>query len=461
MPRKIQQPSLRSRKVFVCLGFMSSILSGPAFGIEFKGNTRIGYYTRQVEFQGDYLKETAGETNNDEQVLSAELRANLEDIDESKDRFLVDFRNKRDNFGRLERENLRLSAYDRRQLRVAAFQRPWENNRVYFTVGRFTLPEANILANDGAEVGYRSSKSTRYGLFAGQGAKDIIAPLYVDPDTREVPATQAGLYYNYEVKDGPEDSSYLTNALAQAPSYDITDSQSHLYYYQQGMWTMNNVHRFGSLVHFDFAPKTSLRRGYVSYFYQTDRLRTGGYFQQTSTEDYLIKQTLQDNLAPSTVRSLDLSARYRVTANFSVEAGAERGSRSSDGLTRTEYSAGLLFPRILGDTSSTRLQLGVRQNFLSKDKFTKIAYDYWGKTLSVGLSHTITDETYDDDTKNKRSVTTVDAGVFVLDDIRGSLGYEVESDSKVNAKALFVMVGYRFGSMASSPRTKPARFEEL
>lgn len=182
---------------------------------------------------------------------------------------------------------------------------------------------------------------------------------------------------------------------------------------------------------------------------------------QTSTEDYLIKQVIQDVLVPSAVRTIDLDARYRVSASFSVDVSASQGTRTADGKNRTEYAAGLLFPRIFGDTSSTRLQLGIRQNFLSKDKFTKVAYDYWGKTLSVGLAYTLSDEAYDDGTTNKRTILMVDAGIFVLENIRGSLGYEMATDSKVKANALFVMFGYKFGSSTSSPRTRPARFEEM
>ncbi|WP_218109975.1 hypothetical protein [Oligoflexus tunisiensis] len=458
---------MRSRKVFanagILFGVLTLVVEGaiPLQAAEFKGDARIGHYSRQVEFKGAYLGQTAGETNNDEQVINLQLKASAEDLNDSGDRFIFDFRDKRDGFGKLERENLLLSNYERRQLRLAAYQRPWESNRTYFTVGRFSLPEANIIANDGAEFGYRTSRSSRYGAFAGQGAKDIIAPLYVDPDTRDISTTQFGAYYNYESKDTPEDSSYLTNAVAQAPTYDITDADSHLYYYQQGLFTFGGNHRIGSLVQFDFAPKSSLRRGYLSYYYQTERLRAGGYLNQTTTEDYLIKQVIQDVLVPSSVRTIDLDARYRLSSAMSVDVSASQGTRTVDGKVRTEYTAGLLFPRVLGDTSSTRLQVGTRQNFLSKDNFTKIAYDYWGATLSVGLSYTLSTEDYDDGTTNKRTIMMVDAGIFVLDDIRGALGYELESDSKVDASALFIMFGYKFGKSASSPRTRPARFEEM
>lgn len=468
MPAKRQLPNLRIRNIFAnarilfgVLGLIFQSTMPTAQAVEFRGDARLGHYSRQVEFQGAFLGQTAGETNNDEQVINLQLKATADEFNDSKDRFIFDFRDKRDGFGKLERENLLLSNYERRQLRLAAYQRPWESNRTYFTVGRFTLPEANIVANDGAEFGYRTSKASRYGAFAGQGAKDIIAPLYVDPETRVIPTTQFGAYYNYETKDTPDDSSYLTNAVAQAPTYDITDSESHLYYYQQGLFTIGGLHRIGSLVHFDFSPKASLRRGYVSYYYQTERLRAGGYVNQTTTEDYLIKQVIQDVLVPSAVRTIDLDLRYRVSQAFSVDASASQGTRTADGKVRTEFTGGLLFPKVLGDTSSTRLQLGVRQNFLSKDNFTKIAYDYWGKTVSVGVAYTLSNETYDDGTINKRTILMLDAGIFVLEDVRGSLGYEMESDSKVKANALFVMFGYRFGTSATSPRTRPARFEEM
>ncbi len=56
----------------------------------------------------------------------------------------------------------------------------------------------------------------------------------------------------------------------------------------------------------------------------------------------------------------------------------------------------------------------------------------------------------------------IDVGLFFFESLRGSLAYEIESDSQVNAKALLVMFGYRFGSTSvSSLRTQPPRFEEL
>ncbi|MCX6130946.1 MAG: hypothetical protein NTX25_18050 [Proteobacteria bacterium] len=437
-------------------------LGGPAEAYEYDGDARLGYLTRQVEFKGDFLNQTNGETHNDEQVLNAQLKLNIEDLSSNKDRVLFDFRDKRDNFGKLERENLRLINYDRRQLRLLAFERPWESNRHFFSLGRFALPEANILANDGAEYGYRSSKALRYGIFAGQAPKNIISPLYVDPETRSLSGVQAGAYLNFEHKEGFEDSTYFSSAIAEAPTYDVTDAENHAYYYQKGMWTVGGFHRYSSLIHYDFTPKSSLRRAYLSYAFQAEKLRAGGSFQQTNTEDYLIKQVIQDTLAPSAVQSFNLDLRYLISNHLSIDLASSEGRRTSDGLKRTENALGLLFPRLLGDSSSVRLQLGVRANFQSHDKFSKISYDFYARSFSIGLSYMIVDENYDDGTTNKRTIANLDGGFFLFDDIRGSVGYELENDSKVNASALLMMLGYRFGAGSlSAPRTKPARFEEI
>lgn|GEM_PF-5312601 len=434
------------------------LLSLPAQSMDTRGQIRIGAYTRTVTFKEAVL----GETNNDEYVISSQVKLDLLNLTEDRGQVLFEVRDKIDNFGKLERENLRLTSYNRFQVRTAAYRKPWENNRFYYTVGRFQLSEANIRSHDGAELGYRYSREIRTGLFVGQGPEDILTPLYVDPETQSVNNMQAGAYVTYDTKVGAEDSSYLTQAIAQAPSYDITDAENHAYYYQQGMWTFTPTHRLVTQVLYDVSPNSQLRRGYVSYTYLTEKYRAMSYFQQTTTEDYLIKQTLEDSLVPSAVQSLNFELRHRYSPTFSLDYSLSYGRRSADGLTRTEYALGTLFPRLFSSSGSARAQFGIRNNFQSKENFLKVGYDYWSRSFGLGVSHVINNENYEDGTKNTRQISLIDMGFFFFDDFRGSLGYQREQDKSVQANAMFVMVGYRFGSGAVSPvRTKPARFEAI
>jgi hypothetical protein len=430
-----------------------------AHAAEIRGQVRTGAYTRQVTFKESFF----GETSNDEHVVSGQLRLDLLKLNDNEDRVLFNGSDKFDNFGKLNRNNLNLTSYNRFQLRTAAYQRPWEKNPVYFTVGRFALPEANIFANDGMEAGYRLGNSTRLGIFGGQGPKDVLTPLYVDPTIQDsIKSTQLGAYVSYENKENFDDSSYFTQAIGQAPTYNITDTQSHTYYYQRGMWLFTPVHRLLTLVHYDFSPRSTLRRGYASYTYLTDDIRATGYIQQTNTEDYLINQTLQESLKPSPVQNVNLEARHRLSPTFSIDYKLSFGKRTIDSKKQNEYAFGFLFPGLLSESGSGRTQLGIRDNFQSREKFFRVGYDYWSDTFSIQFSHLINKEDYEDGTANLRQVSFVDGASYLSDNLRASLGYQHEEDSKVSANAFFLMIGYRFGSgSVSSGRLKPAKFESI
>ncbi len=447
-----RSPAYMSTSLLVWVSLSPSLQA-----MEWKGQVRAGAYTRTVT-----LEELDGETNNDEYILSGLLRFEASELNDSDDLILFELRDKIDNFGKLERENLQLGTYNRMQLRAAAYQRPWENNKTYFTLGRFTLPEANLLVHDGFEVGHRFSKHTRAGFYAGRGPQDVLTPLYVDPVTTKVAELQAGGYVTYDRKDGPEDSSYLTQGIGKAPSFDITDATDHVSYFQQGLWTFTTAHRVASLVLFDVQPASKLRRGSLSYTYLSEDYRSIFSFQQTDMEDYFLKQTLQDTLVPSAVQSLNFELRQRLSNHLSLDYLARYGRRAQDSLTQDEVGIGVLKSELISKSDSVKAQFVLRRNFISRDRVIRVGYEYWSRGLSLGLSHIMTQETYEDGEANTRQDSSIDAGFFLSDRLRGSLGVQREADSRVSANALFFMIAYRFGGGSSSPvRLKPAEFESL
>ena len=434
------------------------VLSSSAYAMEFKGQLRVGAFTRTVS-----LSEQAGESSNDEYIMSGQVHLEAYELNGDNDQIILEARDKVDNFGKLERENLRLTTYNRMQLRTFAYQRPFEFNKTYFSLGRFSLPEANLLVHDGLEVGYRFSKNTRAGFYAGLGPKDILTPLYVDPlSERSSSGLQAGAYVTYDRKEGAEDSSYLTQGFGKAPTYDLTDAEDHMSYFQQGLWTFSAANRLSSLVLFDVQPASKLRRGSLAYTYLSENLRTTASVQQTDTEDYLLKQEVQDALLPSAVQSVALDVRQRTSSHLSFDYLLRYGRRAADSLTQDELGVGILKHEFLGKSDSVRFQLALRRNFTSRDRIYRLAYDYWSRSLSIGLSHVMTQLSYDSGRNDTRQDTSLDAGFFLSDKLRGSLGIQREADSLVSANALFFMVGYRFGGGSASPvRQKPALFESM
>lgn len=423
------------------------------------GNLRVGGYTRAVEFE----ETSNGDATNDEQVLSAQLKMDITDFDSQNDAFVIDLRDKIDSYGRLDTQNLSLDTYNRFQVRELAFKRPWEDNKFYFTLGRFSLAEANILDNDGGEFGYRFSKQSRLGLFGGMAPKDVITPYYVTPNTDSVNNAQAGLYYSYEKKNGLERSLYTNNALAMGPTYNLTDKKSHTYFYHMAIWNMTAQNRISSYLQQDFVPKAGLRRASLSHSFYNPKFETSLSLIQTNTEDYLIQQDILDSLAPSGEQQLRFDLRHRIFAFLNFDYLLAFSKREADGKAQSEYALGLIVPKLLSNSGSARAQYGIRNNYFSKDRYFRVGYDFWNKFFSASLMHTVIDMEYEDTgLKNTRQVSTVDGGFFLNERVRASVAYQREQDAVLSASALFLMVGYRFGSGPAAPiRTRPAPFEEI
>lgn len=450
---------LRLLKLAIALPIASALVSERALALSVLGNLRLGGYTRTVEFD----QPIDGATSNDEKVMSAQLKMDVTDFDSKNDVFVIDMRDKLDSYGKLDKQNLSLTTYNRFQVREMSFKRPWEYNKFYFTLGRFSLIEANILDNDGAEFGYRLSKEDRLGLFGGMAPKDVITPYYVNPDTSSVNNAQAGVYYSYEKKTGLARQIYTNNALAMAPTYNITDKMSHTYFYHMAIWNVDQRHRVSSFLQHDFAPTSSLRRASIAHSYSTTKIQTNASLLQTNTEDYLLQRDLLDPLPPSSEQIARFELRHRMLSFLSIDYLLSFGRRSEDSKTYSEYAIGAILPRLLVKSGSARAQYGIRNNYYSKDSFIRAGYDFWHQNFSASLIHTILSQTYEDDNfKNTRQITMVDAGFFVNERIRGALAFQNEKDDKLSAKAFFLMVGYRFGTGAAAPiRTRPALFEEI
>lgn len=429
------------------------------WAISVLGNLRVGAYTRTVEFE----EPVNGEETNDEQVMSAQLKMDITDFDSKSDSFVIDLRDKIDSYGRLDKQNLSLETYNRFQVRELAFKRPWENNRFYFTLGRFSLIEANVIDNDGAEVGYRFNRESRLSVFGGMAPKEVITPYYVEPETSSVNNAQAGLYYSYEKKNGAERQLYTNNAIAMAPTYNLTDKDSHTYFYHMAVWNLSPQNRISSYLQHDFVPESALRRASLTHTYFNPKVETNLSLVQTNTEDYLIQQDLLDPLVPSSEQQVRFELRHRIFTFMSMDYLAGFGRRSADSKSQNEYALGLLFPKLFSNSGSFRTQFGMRKNYYSQDNYVRGGYDYWNQYFSASIMHTMFQMKYDDTEEElTRQVTMLDAGFFLSDRIRGSLAYQMEKDEKLSANAFFLMVGYRFGSGPATPiRTRPALFEEI
>ena len=428
------------------------------FAVESSGNLRIGGVSGKSDFPGDLQGET-----NDVQAISTRLQLDVDGLTRKDDYLQFDLRDRYDFFGRAESEVLALTAENILQIREAAYRRPWERNRHHFTVGRFRLDEAGILANDGASYGYRLSRYGRIGFFLGIAPEDIVKPPSVEPDVRGFDGNQGGVYYSYDKKNSDgKGSIYMNHAISQAPSFELNEFINRVFYFHQGVFLLGSSHRFSSFVNFDLAPAASLRRGYLSYGYYSGRSRLRMSLTRITAEDYRVQQNVLDDLEPSTRSSLSTDYQYRLTSSLDVRGGIIYDRRSVDGLGANDIYAGARYNGLLSKQLALGVRYGIRDDFLSDDSYLRLTANYFHRNFSINLQYSSESRVFDDGSTLNPTIIYSELGFYLSDKIRGSLAYSTTSAEDRNITTAFFMMAYRFGSDSVAPvRRRTPSFEEF
>ena len=433
-------------------------LCGRLSAVEYSGGLRVGGVSSKSDFPGDLQGET-----NDVQVISSRLNLDLDDLTRSDDYLHFDIRDRYDFFGKAESEVQSLGSQNTLQVREAAYRRPWQRNRHYFSAGRFRLDEAGVLANDGAEYGYRLSRYGRIGLFIGLAPEDIVKPASIEADVRGFDANQGGVYHSYDKKsESGTGSIYMNNAITQAPSFELNEFINRVFYFHQGNYLINQSHRLSSYFNFDLAPSTSLRRGYLSYGYYSQRHRARVALSRITAEDYRTKQNVLDDLEPSTLTGLSGTYQYRFSSALQARSSFGYDKRSVDGLAATDFSVGLNYNGLLKKKLSLGLRYGGRDDFLSDDSYYQLLASFYSDYLSLNFQYGAESRSYDDGSELNPTTIYGELAFFFGQKVRGSLAYSMTDAEDRNITTAFLMVGYRFGSDSVAPvRRRTPNFEEL
>ena len=130
--------SLRIKDYFQTPGYIiAGVLlfhSTQALGASYRGQARVGAVNSQVKF----TEPLQGEESNDAALISTRLFLEANRIRSRKDQFVLDLRDRYDFFGKSNSQILSLESVNELQIRQAAYKKPWEINRSYYTI--FTIP---------------------------------------------------------------------------------------------------------------------------------------------------------------------------------------------------------------------------------------------------------------------------------------------------------------------------------
>lgn len=445
-----------SKLIIVFIGLLS--IECVSLAATYSGQARFAFLSSEVV----YSEPIQEETSNNVSIINMRLFLDGQDVFTRQDGIVLDIRDKYDSYGTANLSGLTLEPENSIVIRQAAYKKPWQRSRTFYTAGRFSVPEMGILSNDGAEYGYRLSRRLRVAGFVGIAPEDVVTPAAVEPDYRGFDGNQGGVYSVYQKENvGRMRTTYMVNGLAQAPSFELEEFVNRVYYYHQGLFNLGPNHRISSFLNLDVMPSFSPRQAYAYHTYYKPRYRIKSYASLITADDYRLKKDILDDLEPSTLLTVKSGGHYRFQRDLNFDGSLEY-ARRGDGLNKTEIEIGGTYRKLMKRRLVLGGHYGMINNYQSNDSYLKLSSTYYQNKYSVSANISMRTEAFDNGETLSPMIVLLDASYYPNSDLRGSFSYQMASAEDRSVNTAMLSVGYHFGSKSTSPtKSRAANFEDL
>lgn len=426
---------------------------------EVRGHVRGGVVSESV----DFVEPIAGEATNDRRRIFGRLKLDVDRFNDKNDLFSLDVRDNYDFFGLLDQQALELLPANKAQVRQLAYHRIPQRQAFFYSLGRFPIDEAGLVAHDGVLAGLKTSPNFAAGAFAGIAPKDVLLSSHFDnvnPDVTYDPL-QAGAFLVYDKQEpsGKDSSLYASVAIARTPSFDVPTFDGRVTLFSNLVYNFARTQRLAALMDYDVDPRLAMRRLRLSHYYFSESTRVHSTYTRVDTVQFQPLKTFREQLPASAFDSTQVRPTTKFSKTLGLTGKAQYDRRYTDGLTRTDLAAG---PMYTGNKFGATLLLGQRANFISDDSYARVMLQYYVRRADASLTFEQGKETYEDGTVLNPQSIMLDAGFYFGDRIRGGFGYNLLQDERVKVAAMLLTVGYRFGSgEGNEPRETPAPLEEV
>jgi hypothetical protein len=396
-----------------------------------------------------YVATTVDSSSSDYLTFSGRAYLRILDIGEGKWDFVIDLRDKYDQFDSLNKTKLQLEPknyFQARQLYFGNFQVQTKNN---YLIGRFSLPEAGGAYVDGLAYQHRTSPAYRIGAFAG------LSPLNELTQSLELRSNTStwGLISAYEPKDLTSSNNIIFSHSLVSQSFGSEVDRR--YFYQYAFYQWSAASRILSNIYLDTLPSVYLQNWSLNW--------DQGLGNELSPPNIIhvhllgvdtiryrriqnIRETLDSSPYNQTRLQWDLIPRARVT----ISPSFTYGKRNLDGLTKQELRLKTNLSGWLKPQYDFGFSFGSRKNFVSNDQFISITAGYFSDRFELSL-----DLDYSKEIAATETLTPITAllnASYVRNkNLFFSISGESSRDEKVQIAAFFAKVTSRFGSKETAP----------
>ena len=430
------------------LRFMLAALAvaGEAQAYDYAGHLLTGAYFAHETFPAA----VGGSKDNDQLIFSNRAYLDVSKIGPSQYEFVTDVRDNHDFFDKVDTARLNLSGQNKFRLRLLALKDPGNIHPYFWAVGRFLPGNNGVIYNDGAEVGYKVTRSNSVGAFAGR------RPRVNDERTAQAgtAALQAGVYDVYQNESATwNDGKYSSNMLVYAPRAFVHDEPTpSLDYINQSFLHFGPNDRLSTYLDLATRPAVKAEDALVTYDHRFNQeLSSSLSYTRIDLTEYKNSRDIFETLSASSYQQLRLQSRYKLPWSARLDGHILYGERYLDHLRRIEVAAGPMFSKLLGGHATISHVLGYRRNFLSNDWFLNNNMTHYSEAweiagdVKLGLRH-------QDKGENLHPVTCgLSLGHVFVESVLATIGAEYAHDEKTTISSGILTVGYRFGSREFSP----------
>ena len=412
-----------------------------ALATQVKGQAQLGVDNVEVKYKQDQ----AGEGTNNRRIAVGRITTEFSQFGIRRDRILFDARDKYDFFGADDPGEALLKEKNTFNVRTAAYQRPYETSPLFFTLGRFPLTEADILANDGAEAGYRLNNALRVGAFGGFAPADIYDPMERDDAQRpqETKAGQGGVYTGLNLRNNA--TGYYLDSVASLATVPDEQGGNEVFLHNSNTIHFNARHFLFSYLRADMPPFSSLRRAIVNYNYWDKAVRASLTLTQNDPTHIPLFLEARNTLNPSVTRGARGFLQYQLTQLFALNSQVSYAQRTLDGLTRTEYQLGAILKNKVPANTQLAIYGGERKNFNSVDRFARINGTLSTGHWSLNAAQYLASEQYNDGTHRTVTMTDADIGREIGRSLRMAVGARYLNDDTMTITSVLAHIAYIFG----------------
>ncbi len=437
-----------------CFMLLLVLLARTGLATEVQGRVLFGGYFAKENFAAS--EATGGSTRNDFATGSGRLYLNATKISDREFQFTLDMRDRHDFFDKLDRERATLTALNTPQARTVVARYPNEDGRLYFSLGRFGVPQAGAVFTDGAEIGLHWSNALSSGIFGGRNPKqDDRSDLEFNPA-----ASVFGAYLEYAPKRQlPGNAVFWTQAISAKQNSGHLDR---LYLFENFSLTKPSD-LFTGVAYFDFVPRFSVQNLNLMYqrrFFEQFQASIGG--AAIDVIEYSRRRGVLERLSPSAYQEAAVRTEYEFASIVSLELALSHGRRQSDGLFRQEAALKGTFSSESYRALGGHLRFGYRNNFTSQDLFVGLGAEYYSDVWELGLTEDFQIQKYHDTEVLHPLISEINVARYLSQTLFTSASAQYAFNERVGIFSGFLKVGYRFGTQKGAPsRDATYRLERL